>query len=282
LKYDLKLRIPTKWCDVSVVDATLQSIERILAKQDGISILHVVSGLDIPINRPEEFFFYKKISFSDGDEILRKANQSCMKFFSAGFKKGFFKKTMNIDPAIERIADIHFVEHSQWMSLTREHCNLLIKARSTFEALLPVAETLLEFGESYPEEWMIGTILHYRLKGRIGHFPPSIISLENTQVMYPAFKRRDAPQRPLVWKSLDRYPRKCILGGFEGDFSLSQILRFEMHGSYLFFRKVANIAGLPGFYRAEFGRKRVKAQRERQAQVSLDICIFEEFFPQRR
>lgn len=195
-----------------------------------------------------------------------------MKFFSTGFKKGFFKKTMNMDPDIERIAEIHFVEHSQWMSLTREHCILLIKARPIFEALCPIAETLLEFGESYPEEWMLGTILHFRLKGRLGHFPPSIINLDNTSVMYPAFKRRDAPQRPLVWKSLDRYPRKCILGGFEGDFTLSQVLRFEMHGSYLFFRKVANIEGLRGFYGAEFGR--VKGQEDRQAQVNFDICTF--------
>lgn len=245
---DLGLRIPTKWCDPSIVDATLQSIRSIVSKKDGIEVLHIASGHDIPIIPPEQFFRDRRVSFLDGYSVLRRANRTCMKIFSTGFASGFFKP-MKLDLRAEGILDNHFIDHSQWMSLSQEHCEILANSLDTFDLLLPAAQALLAMGECYPDEWMIGTILYYKLQCHSEELPPSITDVENTAVVYPDRKLPADPVRPIVWRHLHRYRKKCTLGDRDGEYCLSDILEFYMSTPYLFFRKITYIDDLAGFYR---------------------------------
>lgn len=249
LQNDLKLRMPTEWGSLSFVDAIIKSIETILALGDGIEILHLVSGYDIPVKNPVELFTDKIIGFSNGYSAYRRADQSAMRALSFGFE-GKFLKGVKVDGRTAVILRNHFVEHSSWFSLSRAHCMILVNSTRTLKFLRPIAEKLREANECYPDEWLIGTTLHRELQGPANELPSSIVDIENTAVIYPVqygsalFKA----QRPIVWTSLNRCARTIKLGKRKRRAVLSDVLNFYMGTDSLFFRKIGRIEELPEFY----------------------------------
>jgi len=51
----------THWCTSSIVKATIKSLAKILQENPSVAIIYTVSGLDIPIQRPEALFTTRRV-----------------------------------------------------------------------------------------------------------------------------------------------------------------------------------------------------------------------------
>ncbi len=60
-KYDLKLRLRTKWCSSSIVHATIKSLQAVLEGDTSVGMIYIVSGYDIPIQPPSALFTTRSV-----------------------------------------------------------------------------------------------------------------------------------------------------------------------------------------------------------------------------
>jgi hypothetical protein len=55
-EHELPLHMTTGWGDFALVKATVYSIELVLRQHPGVEMVFVVSGMDIPVQHPNDFF----------------------------------------------------------------------------------------------------------------------------------------------------------------------------------------------------------------------------------
>lgn len=140
-RYDLKLRLRTKWCSASIIKATVQCYRDILAKEPSVAMIYLVSGFDIPIQPPKAFFvrrevvtegvpktilpFHTVLAYTPGEvEWLRAA-------------KGWSKRNEDVRSRLSC--------HVQWCGLMREHVERIVS--------YPDLGRLLKLGNKLSGTW---------------------------------------------------------------------------------------------------------------------------------
>ena len=155
----LLTRVKVHWGQLSVVDATIQSLKEVLAKHKRAQHVLFCSGSDIPLRLLGQLRYVKK----DTTLFTRQFSAKQDAQFIAQTRQEAPKGTV-LDTQI--LAAVTF--HHQWLMLCRDHASLLVQHCAAMLQQFRHVQQLLEHAghRLAPDEWCIVTAIKLYAAGR--------------------------------------------------------------------------------------------------------------------